>query len=184
VFELIEGETLAARLERGALPTEELFDIGIQIARALANAHAAGIVYLDLKPANIVLTKTGAKLVDFALAQPLTEEGALVGTLPYMSPERLEGKEADARSDLFALGAVLYEMATGVRAFEGTSQASLIAAILREHPRPIHEITPLAPSGLDRVVRACMAKKPEERWQSASDLATSLGWARDDGPQK
>ena len=201
VMELIEGETLAHRLEKGPLPTPDLLSLGRQIADALDRAHRAGVTHRDLKPGNIMLTKGGAKLMDFGLARatglagpvagshsyssmsysptvaaPLTAEGTLVGTFQYMSPEQLEGKEADSRSDLWALGCVLYECATGVRAFAGESQASLIAAIMTGEPRPIAQLRPVLPSGLDRVVRQCLQKDPDARLQSARDLAFTLDW--------
>src|SRR5512139_4089895 len=194
VMEYLEGETLAVRLEKGSLPTGEVTRYGIEIASALDRAHRSGIIHRDLKPANVMLTKAGAKLMDFGLARPtvltsgaiaptdsptvsrpLTGEGTIVGTLQYMAPEQLEGKEADARTDLWALGCVQYEMATGTRAFAGTSQASLIAAILKEAPRPLPELQPVTPAALDRIVRQCLEKDPDERWQSAHDVASELG---------
>ncbi|MFZ1945929.1 MAG: protein kinase [bacterium] len=197
VMELLEGETLAQRLEKGALPVTEVLALGAQIAEALDRAHSAGVVHRDLKPGNVMLTKSGAKLMDFGLARaarpaamagaaedlatlsrPVTAEGTLVGTVPYMAPEQLEGKEADARTDLWALGCVLYEMATGARAFAGDSQASLIAAILKETPRQMTELRPLTPPVLEHVVTRCLAKDPAERWQSARDAAHELEWAR------
>jgi serine/threonine protein kinase len=203
VMELLEGETLATRLEQGPLSPDEFFPAAVQIADALAAAHRAGIVHRDLKPGNIVLTRSGAKLLDFGLARatgfpaaagsgltqsptlarPLTAEGTIVGTFQYMAPEQLEGKDADARTDIFAFGAVLYEMATGKRAFEGGSQASLIASIIKETPRPMSEVMPMTPPALDHVVRRCLAKKPDERWQSASDVKHQLEWIRDAGSQ-
>jgi hypothetical protein len=194
VMELLEGETLAHRLEKGPLPLAEVLTLGAQIADALDRAHRAGVVHRDLKPGNVMLTKSGAKLMDFGLARaaglsaaapgvmtesptvsrPLTKEGTIVGTFQYMAPEQLEGKEADARSDLWALGCVLYEMATGKRAFEGDSQASLIAAILDREPRPITELQPLSPPALERIVKHCLEKSPEARFQSARDLAFDL----------
>jgi Tol biopolymer transport system component len=193
VMEYLEGETLAAGLGKGPLPLAEVLRRGVEIANALDCAHRSGIVHRDLKPANIMLTKRGAKLMDFGLARatgpppvagalsesptasrPLTAEGTLVGTFQYMAPEQLEGKEADQRTDLWALGCVLYEMATGKRAFEGTGQATLIAAILKETPRPISELQPLTPPGLDRIVNQCLQKDPDERFQSARDLAFDL----------
>ena len=202
VMELVDGESLAERLARGSLPTTEVLRIGAQIADALDCAHRAGVVHRDLKPGNVMLSRAGAKLMDFGLAragsairvsptshdaataiaqsptiaQPLTAHGALVGTFQYMSPEQLEGREADARSDLWSLGCVLYEMATGKRAFAGESHASLISSVMKEEPRPVAELSPLAPSGLDRVIRACLAKDPEQRWQNAHDLALALRW--------
>jgi serine/threonine-protein kinase len=198
VMERLEGVTLAHRLQKGALPIEAGLRHGIEIAEGLAEAHRRGIVHRDLKPGNVMLTQAGAKLLDFGLAKPggallaaasgaeatalpteqkpLTAQGTLLGTLQYMSPEQLEGREGDARSDLWALGLVLYEMTTGRRPFGGASQASLIAAILQAEPQPIAALQPLAPSGLDRVVKACLAKDPEARWQSARDLARELRW--------
>jgi WD40 repeat protein len=193
VMEYLEGETLAARLGKGPLPLAEVLRRGIEIANALDCAHRSGIVHRDLKPGNIMLTKRGAKLMDFGLARatgpgpvagglsesptasrPLTAEGMIAGTLQYMAPEQLEGKEADARTDLWALGCVLYEMATGKRAFEGKSQASLISAILKETPRPISELQPLTPLVLERIVKQCLQKDPDERLQSARDLGFDL----------
>jgi eukaryotic-like serine/threonine-protein kinase len=204
VMEYLDGETLAARLarqasssasagRRGALTLEETLRIGTELADALTAAHRAGVVHRDLKPGNVILTKRGAKVLDFGLAKlsasvagahaqsetstrPLTGIGALVGTLPYMAPEQLEGRPVDARTDIFALGSILYEMATGRRPFSGESQASLIAAILERDPAPISQIDALAPAGLDRLVRKCLAKDPESRWQSASDVADELRW--------
>jgi serine/threonine protein kinase/Tol biopolymer transport system component len=203
VMEYLEGETLAARLAHGPLPLPEVLRYGTAIASALDAAHRSGIVHRDLKPANVMLVTGGtarhgapqAKLMDFGLARPvavapgavaptdfptvsrpLTAEGSIVGTLQYMAPEQLEGKEADARSDLWALGCVLYEMATGKPAFAAPSQASLIAAILKETPRPLVELQPLTPPALERVVRQCLEKDPGERWQSAHDIASELGW--------
>jgi Tol biopolymer transport system component len=202
VMEHLEGETLAARLDRAPLPLAEALRIGGEIASALDSAHRHGIVHRDLKPANVMLVKGAArsgaaqaKLMDFGLARPvalvgqtgattesqtvrrpLTAEGMIVGTLQYMAPEQLEGKESDARTDLWALGCVLYEMATGKRAFAGTSQASLIAAILQHDPPPITATQPLSPPALDRVVRQCLEKDPEDRWQSARDVSSELGW--------
>jgi len=193
VMEYLEGETLAARLAKAPLPLGEVLRLGIEIADALNCAHRAGIVHRDLKPGNIMLTKGGAKLMDFGLARPtrvspvagalsesptgsrpITAEGTIVGTFQYMAPEQLEGKDADARADLWAFGCVLYEMATGKPAFEGTSQASLIAAILKETPRPISELQPLSPPALERIVKRCLEKDPDERFQSAGDLAFDL----------
>jgi serine/threonine protein kinase/dipeptidyl aminopeptidase/acylaminoacyl peptidase len=196
VMEFIEGESLADRLANGALPAEQVFRYAIEIADALDKAHRAGIVHRDLKPGNIMLTKSGAKLLDFGLAKlqssgpvlvsgltslptelhPLTGEGTILGTFQYMAPEQLEGKEADHRTDLFAFGAVVYEMATGKRAFTGKSQAGLIGAIIKDNPPPISAIQPMVPPALDRVVRKCLAKDPDERWQSAHDLMDELTW--------
>jgi len=203
VMEYIDGESLAQRLERGALSAPELLRIGGQVADALDRAHRAGIIHRDLKPGNIMLTKGGAKLLDFGLARPtglgpagmphtpssptmsrpLTAAGAIVGTFQYMAPEQLEGEEADARSDIWALGATLYEMATGHHAFEGKSQASLIASILGKEPRPISEVVPLAPPALERLVNACLAKEPDERIQTAHDVKLQLKWIAEGGSQ-
>src|SRR5580704_8668261 len=192
VMECIEGESLADRLAKGPLPTEQVLRIGREIADALDRAHRSGVVHRDLKPGNIMLTKTGAKLLDFGLAKaavsptsavtltavpassPVTEHGTIVGTFQYMSPEQVEGKELDGRSDIFSLGAVLYEMLTGKRAFEGKSQLSVASAILEKEPAPIPTIKPLTPRSLDHVVRRCLAKDPDDRWQSARDLALEL----------
>jgi len=189
VMEFVDGRTLSSRLDRGPLPIDELLRYAIQMADALDKAHRKGIVHRDLKPSNVMLTKSGVKLVDFGLAKvavqspstsastfeteahDLTEEGTLLGTLHYMSPEQLEGKDVDARSDIFSFGAVLYEMATGHRAFEGSSAAGIIAAILKEEPKPL--TVPL-PSGLDRLIRACLQKDPYDRRQSAHDIAAEL----------
>ena len=196
VMEYLEGETLAARIGKGPLPIADLLRNASQIADALDKAHRQGIVHRDLKPGNVMLTKTGAKLLDFGLAKGgeilqgdmgssptvsrnLTTEGTIVGTMQYMSPEQLEGKEADARSDIFSFGGVLYEMATGKKAFEAKSQASLIAAILREESRPMRESQPMTPLLLERVVKTCLAKDPDERPQSAHDLKLDLDWIRD-----
>jgi Tol biopolymer transport system component len=202
VMELVEGESLAARLERGPLPLAQVYEKGAEIAEALAAAHARGIVHRDLKPTNIMLTRQGIKLLDFGLAKPielpkagthvatetlrprpraLTGEGSLVGTFQYMAPEQLEGQEADARADVFALGAVLYEMATGKRAFQGKSAASLIAAILSAERPSIGRDLPLAPPALDRLVRNCLAREPDERWQSARDVGLQLKWIAEGG---
>ena len=194
VMECLEGETLAARLERGPLPLAEALRYAIEIASALDAAHRRGVVHRDLKPGNIMLTKAGAKLLDFGLAKvraltttaaehtatlTVTTEGSLVGTFQYMSPEQLEGREADARSDIFAFGATLYEMLTGQRAFTGASQASLIAAIMSAQPGPVSSGQPAVPPPVDRVVRLCLAKAPDDRWQSAHDLAEELRWIQE-----
>jgi Tol biopolymer transport system component len=210
VMELIEGETLSARLAKGALPGPEVLRLGAQIADALDRAHRAGVVHRDLKPGNVMLTRSGAKLMDFGLAratgmagsagggsgvtmaalsqsptvaQPLTAEGTIVGTFQYMSPEQLEGGEADARSDLWALGCVLYEMATGRRAFEGKSQASLITAIMGSEPPPVSQVAPLAPAGLDRLIRTCLTKDADERVQTAHDVKLQLLGIAEGGSQ-
>jgi len=199
VMEYLEGETLADRLSKGPLPLEQIVRYGVQIAEALEKAHKAGVVHRDVKPGNIMLTKSGVKLLDFGLAKPaesaavaltsmatekkpLTEEGAIVGTFQYMAPEQLEGGDVDARTDIFALGAVLYEMATGRRAFAGKTRASLIASILTAEPPPIAAIQPTTPPSLDRVVRTCLAKERDERWQSAHDVAVELRWVLEAQP--
>jgi Tol biopolymer transport system component/tRNA A-37 threonylcarbamoyl transferase component Bud32 len=198
VMELLEGETLAQRLKRGALPLPDVLKLAVQIASALAAAHAAGIVHRDLKPGNIMLTKSGAKLLDFglakmraaegvagaaagSLAEPITTVGTLIGTAQYMSPEQIQGHEADARSDLFALGATLYEMVTGQRAFAGASQFAVVNAILEKDPVPVRSLQPLTPPALERVVGRCLAKDPEYRWQNTSDLASELRWIAEAG---
>jgi serine/threonine-protein kinase len=194
VMEYIEGETLASRLDQGALPLDRALRVGMQIADGLDKAHRRGIVHRDLKPGNIMLTKDAAKLLDFGLAKltaqdsdvaesllatedkQLTAEGTLLGTAQYMAPEQLEGTEADARTDIFAFGAVLYEMITGNKAFEGKSRASLISAIMSSQARPMSEIQVGSPPALDRTVAKCLAKDPEERWQTARDLVDELEW--------
>jgi Tol biopolymer transport system component len=202
VLEYLEGQTLADRLLKGALPLEQALVIAIQIAGALDKAHQAGIVHRDLKPGNIMLVRRGgpsgppeAKLLDFGLAKTratvaagagasmlpttppgATVQGTILGTFQYMAPEQLEGQEADARSDIFAFGAVVYEMVTGRKAFEGRSQASLIAAILEHDPPPLSSAEPLAPRALDHIVEKCLAKHPEDRWQTAADLRSELRW--------
>jgi eukaryotic-like serine/threonine-protein kinase len=190
VMERLEGQTLADRLARGPLKLEEALAFGIQIADALDRAHSRGIVHRDLKPANIMLTSSGTKLLDFGLAKlgaqgpllvdgmtrsaPLTGEGMIVGTLQYMAPEQLEGGETDARTDIFAFGAILYEMASGRRAFEGKSQASLIASILAAEPPPLTKVSAPVPASLDRLVKICLAKEPQARWSSAHDVGLQL----------
>jgi eukaryotic-like serine/threonine-protein kinase len=194
VMEYLEGETLAERLLKGPLPLEQTLRYGMQIADALDKAHRQGIVHRDLKPGNVMLTKSGVKLLDFGLAKAvapptqqssltalptqhaLTQEGTILGTFQYMAPEQLEGRDADARTDIFAFGCVLYEMATGKKAFSGATQASLISSILRDDPPPISQVQPTAPAALDRVIRTCVAKDPEERWQSANDVGKELRW--------
>ncbi len=203
VMEYLEGETLAARLAKGPLPLEQLLQYAIEIADALDKAHRKGVTHRDLKPGNIMLTKSGTKLLDFGLAKlqqemapanaqmsqlptmndPLTAQGTIVGTLQYMAPEQLEGKEADARTDIFAFGTVVYEMATGKRAFEAKSQASVIAKILETDPPPISSLQPMTPPALDRVVKRCLEKEPDERCQSAKDLTDELKWIAEGGSQ-
>jgi eukaryotic-like serine/threonine-protein kinase len=199
VMECVEGETLAKRLEKGPLPLEQVLKFGAQIAEALDKAHRSGIVHRDLKPGNVMLTATGAKLLDFGLAKevaplgnlvtltatpsasPVTEQGKIVGTFQYMSPEQVEGKELDGRSDIFSLGAVLYEMVTGKRAFEGRTQLSVASAILDREPEAIRTVKPVTPPNLERAIQRCLAKDPEERWQAARDLALELNWIAKSG---
>ena len=194
VMEYLEGETLSDRLAKGPLPLEQTLRYGVEIADALDKAHRQGIVHRDLKPANVMITKSGVKLLDFGLAkamppsaqqssltalptqQGLTQEGTILGTFQYMAPEQLEGKDADARTDIFAFGAVLYEMATGKKAFAAASQASLITAIMSAEPPSIASVQPMSPAALDRVVKTCLAKDPEDRWQSAADIKRELRW--------
>ena len=204
VLEYLEGETLASRLVKGPLELEQLLPIGIQIADALDRAHRQGIVHRDLKPGNVMLTKGGVKLLDFGLAkalpppapqsgvtslstlskpQSVTREGTILGTFQYMAPEQFEGGEADARSDIFALGTVLYEMATGKKAFAGKSQASLIGAILKENPPPASSIASMTPPALDRIIGTCLAKNPDDRIQTAHDVRLQLQWVLDGGSQ-
>jgi serine/threonine protein kinase/Tol biopolymer transport system component len=204
VMECVEGETLAKRLEKGPLPLEQVLKYGMQIADALDKAHRSGVVHRDLKPGNVMLTSSGAKLLDFGLAKPtalvaltsvgtltaavtqsspMTEQGAIVGTFQYMSPEQVEGKELDGRSDIFSLGGVLYEMLTGERAFQGKSRLSVASAILEKEPAPISSVKPLTPPALDHAIRRCLAKDPEERWQTARDLSLELRWIGDAGSQ-
>jgi len=200
VMEYLEGETLQARLATGPLPIDRALRFAIEIADALAVAHAEGVCHRDLKPGNIMLTRSGARLVDFGLArvgafgsQPanqqtissgLTEKGIILGTLQYMAPEQLEGKETDARTDIFAFGAVVYEMVTGQKAFKGHSQASVIAAILEHEPPGISSLQPLASPALDRAIRKCLAKDPEERWQNVRDLRDELKWIAGESSQR
>ncbi|MGD0923343.1 MAG: protein kinase [Terriglobia bacterium] len=200
VMELVEGETLEHRLTKGPLLPGQTTRLAAQIADALSKAHKLGVVHRDLKPSNVMLAKTGAKLMDFGLAKEcgpaplaaaltemtadqskLTAEGAIVGTFQYMAPEQLEGKEADARTDIFALGEVIYEMATGKPAFAGKSRASLVAAILSSEPQPMAALQPMTPPALERAVKKCLSKDPDERWQSASDLASELNWIAEGG---
>jgi len=202
VMELLEGQTLADRLERGALPLDQVLKVGVEIADALEKAHKRGIVHRDLKPGNVMLTRSGVKLLDFGLAKslapgreegitslpteaarPLTEKGTVMGTFQYMSPEQLEGKEADPRTDIFALGCVLYEMATGRKAFGGASRASLISAIMSSEPAPISALVPMTPPAFERVVKTCLSKDPDDRWQSAHDVKSELQWIAEAGSQ-
>ena len=199
VMELLEGESLAERLTRGPLPLHEVVRYGVQIAEALDRAHRGGIVHRDLKPGNVMITKSGAKLLDFGLARaagnaaahpdtptehlPLTAEGTIVGTFQYMAPEQLAGEDADHRTDIFALGAVLYEMLTGTRAFQGKNRTSLIAAIVGGEPPRVSTIQPLTPPALEHLIARCLAKDPEDRWQSAHDIAEELKWIGEAGSQ-
>jgi eukaryotic-like serine/threonine-protein kinase len=208
VMEFLEGQTLADRLRNGPLPLPEVYKIGIAVADALAFAHRNGIIHRDLKPGNIMLTQSGAKLMDFGLAKPmglagaasgsaaappsftaaaatlsgpspltpLTTAGTIIGTIQYMAPEQIEGKEADARSDIFAFGAVLYEMATGKRPFQGKSQLSLASAILENDPAPISNVKTAVPSAFEHVVTTCLQKNPEDRFQTAHDVKLQLQW--------
>jgi Tol biopolymer transport system component len=207
VMEFLEGETLAERLRKGAMPLNEVLKIAIAVAEALAVAHRSGIVHRDLKPGNIMLTQGGAKLMDFGLAKPLgaqtasagsgtappsftaaatlsgptplsplTTAGSIIGTIQYMSPEQIEGKEADARSDIFAFGAVLYEMVAGKRPFSGKSQISLASSILESDPQPVSELKQNTPAAFEHVVTTCLQKNPEERYQSAQDIKLELQW--------
>jgi eukaryotic-like serine/threonine-protein kinase len=201
VMEFLEGQTLADRLAKGAMPIDQVLRYAIQIVDALDKAHHAGITHRDLKPGNIMLTKSGAKLLDFGLAKfqgndsglassltslpterrSITAEGTILGTFQYMAPEQLEGRQVDARTDIFAFGAVVYEMATGKKAFTGKSQASLITAIMSSDPPPISTIEPMTPPALDRVVKTCLAKEAEDRWQTAHDLKLELQWIAEGG---
>jgi len=212
VMEYLEGETLAQRLNKGPLPLSDLLKIGIDILEGLEQAHRAGIVHRDLKPANVMLTKAGAKLLDFGLAKPsvaasasaastplfsavmtmsspapqspLTSSGAIVGTVQYMAPEQFEGKEADARSDIFAFGAMLYEMATGKRPFPGKTQIKVVSAILEDDPPDVSQVLPGLPAAIDHVVRTCLKKLPDDRYQSAHDIAVELKWISQTVPER
>lgn len=202
VMELLEGESLAERLAKGPLPMELVLRHGTEIASALGAAHRQGIIHRDLKPGNVMLTRSGAKLLDFGLAKsgplltssgtsriadsptehrPLTEQGTIIGTFQYMAPEQLEGMDADARTDIFAFGALLYEMATGRRAFQGKNKTSLIASIVSGTPVPVSEIAPLTPPALNHIIRKCLEKDPEDRWQSIHDVADQLRWIAEAG---
>jgi len=205
VMEFLQGETLANRLLKGPLSPDEVLKYAVEICEGLERAHKSGVVHRDLKPGNIMLTRTGAKLMDFGVAKsvtadrppssgltatlmtpeanPLTEQGTVVGTFQYMAPEQVEGKEADARGDIFAFGAVLYEMVTGKRAFSGKTQASVVAAILASDPPPISTVQPMSPPALDHVVRNCLAKDPDDRFQNVHDLKLQLKWIAEGGSQ-
>jgi eukaryotic-like serine/threonine-protein kinase len=205
VMELLDGESLADRIARGPLPMRDVLRYGGEIAEALDRAHRGGVVHRDLKPGNVMITKSGAKLLDFGLAKSgaidftsgsfavapdgatqqkaLTQEGTILGTFQYMAPEQLEGSDADARTDIFAFGAVLYEMATGKRAFQGKNKTSLVAAIVSSEPPAISSIQPLAPPALEHVIKKCLAKERDDRWQSAHDIAEELKWIGEAGSQ-
>jgi eukaryotic-like serine/threonine-protein kinase len=200
VMEYVEGEALDKRLERGPVPLDDALTYAIQMAGALDRAHQQGIVHRDVKPANVMITRAGVKLLDFGLAKlrvdsesrplsgvattesDLTQEGTILGTFRYMAPEQVEGKTVDARTDIYALCLVLYEMITGRRAIDGETQASLIAAILKDKPRPLGELHPITPPQLDRVVQTGLEKDPERRWQSAREIGHALEWIRSGGP--
>jgi serine/threonine-protein kinase len=204
VMEYLEGETLAERLKKGPLPIEQVLKCAIEIADALDKAHRKGVTHRDLKPGNIMLAKSGTKLLDFGLAklrqdalpgsplsqlptanEAITAQGTILGTLQYMAPEQVEGKtnEIDARTDIFAFGVVVYEMATGKKAFEGSTSASVISKILQVDPPPMSSLQPMTPPALDRVVKRCLAKEPDDRWQTARDLEMELKWIAESGPQ-
>jgi Tol biopolymer transport system component/predicted Ser/Thr protein kinase len=203
VMEYIEGKSLAEILEKGPLPLDEALRYGIQVAEALGRAHRQGVVHRDLKPGNVMITPAGAKLLDFGLAKTareasepvdgltnlptqqhnLTEEGTILGTVQYMAPEQLEGKEADARTDIFAFGMLLFEMITGRKAFTGKSRVSLIAAIMEHQPPSIASMQPLSPPALDRLIRTCLEKDADDRWQTAHDLELQLRWIEEGGSE-
>ncbi len=194
VMEFVDGESLAVRLQRGPLPLPQALTFAIQVADALDRVHRKGIVHGDLKPGNVMLTKAGVKLLDFGLARqrhqappsgwpdadtrtmPVVTAGSLLGTLQYLAPEQIEGKESDQRSDIFACGAVIYEMVTGRKAFDGETHAAVMAAILKLPPPPISTLQPQTPPALEHVVTTCLAKDPDDRWQDAGDLTRQLRW--------
>ncbi len=214
VMEFVDGETLESRLQKGPLPLKQALQVGIEVCEALEKAHRAGIVHRDLKPGNVMLSATGAKLMDFGLAKPviavartstasdmqvtsaatvnlstltakpsaLTQQGSIVGTFQFMAPEVLQGQEADARSDIFSLGCMLYEMISGRRAFTGKSQLSVMTAILENEPEPLTKVQPLAPAALEHVVHGCLVKDPGVRWQNAADVGRELRWIVSSGP--
>ena len=198
VMQLLEGETLAARLERGPLSVAQTLEYGIQIADALAAAHRAGIVHRDLKPGNVMMTRTGARLLDFGLARAvpggtslkttvgsgpavtgLTTEGTILGTLSYMAPEQIDGRDVDTRADVFAFGALLFEMLTGLKAFDAETPARVMSAILRDEPARVSSIVPVTPAALEALIHACLAKDPNDRWQNLGDVARQLRHLRD-----
>lgn len=188
------GRSGSDNVPRGLPPVPRAPELAGQILDALHAAHEKGMVHRDLKPGNILLTRSGVKVLDFGLAKithapavdspgvaetravSVTAEGSLLGTLPYMSPEQVEGRDADARSDIFAFGVVLYELIAGTRPFAGETQAALVASILKETPRPLVELDPRTPRGVAEVVRTCLEKDPEKRWQSARGVRRALEW--------
>ena len=198
VMEYVEGVTLAARLEDGPLPLDLALRAAIQIADALDHAHRQGVVHADLKPGNIMLTRDSVKLLDFGLAklkardeetpndatrtERLTEVGSISGTVLYMAPEQIEGREVDSRTDIFAFGIVLFEMLSGQRPFAGDSRASLMAAIVAAEPPALSSLQPRVPAALERLIRRCLAKDPDDRWQTARDMAAELRWIAEGGP--
>jgi serine/threonine protein kinase len=197
VMEYVDGGTLARRLEDGPLPLAVALRVATQIADALDHAHRHGVVHRDLKPANVMLTGDSVKLLDFGLAtlaerneeapldatksERLTEVGSIAGTVPYMAPEQIEGREADSRTDVFAFGVVFFEMICGRRPFAGDSRASLMAAIVAAEPPALSSLQPRVPAALERLVRRCLAKDPEDRWQTARDMAAELRWIAEAG---
>src|SRR6185369_492305 len=194
VMEYLEGETLADRIARGPLPLSQLLRFATEIAEALGHAHRAGITHRDLKPGNVMLTASGVKLLDFGLARieapkifsadsapatvvnPITAEGTIVGTVLYMAPEQLEGRAVDPRTDIFALGVIMYEMVTGQRPFAGSSALSIIAAVISSDPIPLRSLQPACPAALERIILTALEKNPEDRWQTAHDVARQLRW--------
>lgn len=199
VMQYLEGDTLADLLQRGPLSIKQALDYGVQIAEALAAAHRADIVHRDLKPGNVMITRTGVRLLDFGLARhlpggtsaetmagdrtglrgALTTEGTILGTLSYMAPEQIDGRDADTRADVFAFGAVLFEMVTGLKAFDGESPARVMSAILRDEPARVSSIIPVTPAALEALIHACLAKDPNDRWQNIADVARQLRHLRD-----
>lgn len=200
VMEYVDGVTLAARLEDGPLPLPQAMRAAIQIADALDHAHRHGVVHTDLKPGNVMLTRDSLKLLDFGLArlrerdeeavtdatrsERLTAVGSIAGTVPYMAPEQIEGREVDARTDIFSFGVVLYEMIGGRRPFAGDGRASLMAAIVAADPPALSSLEPRVPASLERLIRRCLAKDPDDRWQTSRDLAAELRWIAEGEPGK